>query len=473
MADFAPFEEKMRAEGLPEVAIRTFQQYYEQLVAGATGTLSEAEIEPVAADELPDAAGLLAGEGEEARAARAAGEAALPQTAVVKLNGGLGTSMGMTKAKSLLPVKGGLTFLDVIAEQMERLRERTGCEVPLVLMNSFRTRDDSRAALAPRGALSGPLPPDFLQHKVPRVRADDLRPVRWPEAPEHEWCPPGHGDLYTALETSGMLEAMRSHGFRYAFVSNADNLGATLEPALLGWFARSGAPFAMEVKERTAADKKGGHLARRAASRGGGLVLREIAQCPEEERPRFEDVSRYRFFNTNNLWLDLEALRETLTARDGVLGLPLIRNEKPVDPTDPDSPRVYQLETAMGAALAVFEGAGALRVPGGRFAPVKTTGDLLAVRSDAFELDAEARVVRAPGVPGDAPVVDLDGAFYKRVEDLEARFPAGPPSLRRCRRLTVRGDVRFGRDVRVEGEVTVEAEAGAPRDVPDGARLAG
>ncbi|MDX1650778.1 MAG: UTP--glucose-1-phosphate uridylyltransferase, partial [Myxococcota bacterium] len=345
MADFEPFEEKMRAEGLPEAAIRAFRHDYEQLARGATGTLSESEIEPVAADALSAAADL--GEAE-----REAGRAALPRTVVIKLNGGLGTSMGMTKAKSLLPVKEGQSFLDVIARQMIRLRERFGCVVPLVLMNSFRTRDDSLKALAAHGPLSGPLPPDFLQHKVPKVRADDLQPASWPREPEHEWCPPGHGDLYTALVTSGMLEAMRAEGFRHAFVSNADNLGALLEPSILGWFAASGAPFAMEVKERTDADRKGGHLARR---RDGGLVLREIAQCPPEERERFEDVSRYAFFNTNNLWLDLEVLRETLEARGGVLGLPLIRNEKPVDPTDSSSPRVYQLETAMGAAIGVFE----------------------------------------------------------------------------------------------------------------------
>lgn len=461
-ADFAPFERKMRAEGLPEVAIRTFRHYFEQLVAGATGTLSEAEIEPVGAGEIPSA--------ETLAEDRGAGEEALRRTVVIKLNGGLGTSMGMTKAKSLLPVKEGLTFLDVIARQMFRLRERSGHEVPLVLMDSFRTREDSLAALARYGKLSGPLPPDFLQHKVPRVRCEDLAPVDWPQAPEHEWCPPGHGDLYTALVTSGMLEAMRHEGLRYAFVSNADNLGAVLDPAILGWFAGSGAPFAMEVKERTPADRKGGHLARR---RGGGLVLREIAQCPPEERERFEDVSRYGFFNTNNLWLDLEALREVLEKRDLVLGLPLIRNQKTVDPQDPDSPRVWQLETAMGAAIGVFEGARALRVPGERFAPVKTTSDLLAIRSDAFVLDEEARVVRAPGVPHDAPVVDLDSAFFQRVEDLDARTSAGPPSLRRCRRLTVRGDVRFGRDVVVEGEVTLEADEGQRLEVPDGARLTG
>ena len=463
MADFEPFERKMREAELPDLAIRSFRRAYEQLARGATGTLAEAELEPVAAHELPSA-------DELDESAREAGEAALARTVVIKLNGGLGTSMGMTKAKSLLPVKEGRSFLDLIAEQMLRLHARTGQRVPLVLMNSFRTREDSLAALGRQGPLSAPLPADFLQHKVPRIRCDDLSPITWPDEPAHEWCPPGHGDLYTALVSSGMLEAMLAHGFRHAFVSNADNLGAVLEPELLGWFVGSGAPFAMEVKTRTPSDRKGGHLARRL---DGSLVLREIAQCAPEDRPAFEDVKRHAFFNTNNLWIDLEALQRRLEAEAGLLDLPLIRNEKPVDPVDPDSPRVYQLESAMGAAIERFEGARALRVSARRFAPVKTTNDLLAVRSDAFIVDEAARVVRAPEVAPDAPRIDLDPTFFEGVDALDLRTPHGPPSLRRCRRLRVRGDVHFGRDVVVEGSVELGAPAGQPLHIPDTSRLAG
>jgi UTP--glucose-1-phosphate uridylyltransferase len=263
---------------------------------------------------------------------------------------------------------------------------------------------------------------------------------------------------------------MLAAGYRTAFVSNSDNLGAALDLGLLGWFAESRAPFAMEVKRRTHADRKGGHLAR---GRDGRLVLREVAQCPAGERDRFEDVARWRWFNTNNLWIDLAALRDALAAGGGVLPLPLIRNEKSVDPEDPGSPRVIQLETAMGAAVSLFDGARAVRVPDHRFAPVKTTADLLRVRSDAYVRDAEERVVPAEGGLGGAIAIELDAATFRSVADLEQRTPHGPPSLRRCRRLAVRGDVRFGRGVTVEGEVVLEAPPGGRLDVPDGARLAG
>jgi len=458
-ADFAPFAEKMRAEGLPEPAIRCFAHYYGELAGGSGGTLSRREIGPVESVENADDLGDRA----------AAGHEALARTVVIKLNGGLGTTMGMRRAKSLLSVREELSFLDVIARQVLHLRHTHGSRVPLLLMNSFRTRDDTLEALAKYPDLAGDLPLDFLQHKVPRVAAADLGPVRWPADPELEWCPPGHGDLYLALDTSGVLERLLDAGFRTAFVSNADNLGASLDLDILGWFAGERLPFAMEVCDRTPAHRKGGHLARR---HGGGLVLREIAQCPEDELESFQDVSLYRYFNTNNLWVDLEALAGALRESGDVLPLPMIRNEKRVDPAAPGSPKAIQLETAMGAAISVFPGARALRVSEDRFAPVKTTGDLLAVASDAFMLTEEWRVVPTPGRTGHL-LVDLDPAHYAHVDQLDARFPAGPPSLLDCRRLEVRGDVRFGAAVRCRGEVKLRAAAARACTVPDGALLEG
>jgi UTP--glucose-1-phosphate uridylyltransferase len=443
---------KMEAEGLPGPAIDTFRHYYEQLDAGETGMLPESDIEPVEdvtdLGDLPDE------------------DAPLESAVVLKLNGGLGTSMGMTRAKSLIDAKDGLTFLDVIARQVLDLRERAGAPVPLVLMNSFYTREDSLAALEQHPELESPVAADFVQHKEPKLLVDDLTPVEWPEDPSLEWCPPGHGDLYTALLTSGMLDALLDGGFRYAFISNSDNLAAVLEPRVLAWIAREEIPFVMEVTDRTEADRKGGHIARRP---GGGYVLRETAQTPDEDLGALQDISRHRYVNTNNLWVDLEALRTVLAERDGVLGLPLIVNRKTVDPADGSSPAVFQLETAMGAAVGVFDGARPLRVPRTRFSPVKTTEDLLALRSDAYVLGDGAGVELDPRRDGTPPVIDLDDDHFKKLADFDAHFSGGAPSLVDCERLAVEGDVRFGRDVVVRGRVTVSG----PREVEDGAVLDG
>jgi UTP--glucose-1-phosphate uridylyltransferase len=428
MTGLAAAEAKMRAAGVSDVGVRAFARLYRLLVTGDRGVLDSDELEPVrgvpSLEDLDD------------------GDAPLERTVVIRLNGGLGTTMGLSGPKSLVEVKPGVTFLDVIA------RQALVRQLPLVLMNSYATRGPSLAALEGHGSLAGDLPADFLQHREPRLRAADLQPL-------DEWCPPGHGDVYAALHASGMLAAMLARGYRYAFVANADNLGAVPEPRISGWMARERIPFVMEVVEGTAADRKGGHI----ALRDGRLVLRDTAQAPQDGS--FTDFARWRFYNSNNLWIDLERLAALLDAHDGVLPLPLIVNRK-------QGGEVLQLETAMGSAVGVIDGARALQVPRTRFAPVKSTDDLLLVRSDAYELSEDASLLPAEGAAA-STVVALDPAYYGTLDDLARRFPSGPPALRRCTRLTVRGDVVFGRGVELVGDV----ELHGPARIPDGAVLEG
>lgn len=453
--------DKMAAEGVDDVAIEVFAHYYRLLERGETGMVPEDSIEPLDMESLADV------EVSDEDAADA-----LRGTVVIKLNGGLGTSMGLDRAKSLLPVRERLTFLDVIARQVLALRRRHDARLPLLFMNSFRTREDTLAALTSYDDLgtgnraAGDLPLDFLQNKEPKLRADDLTPVEWPSNPSLEWCPPGHGDLYTALQGSGLLEAMIEAGFQRAFVSNSDNLGAVPDPKVAGWFARSGAPFAIEAVRRTASDRKGGHFARRKDD--GRIVLRETAQTLPEDAEALQDLSRHRYMSTNNLWFDLAAMRAELDRRDGILGLAMIRNAKTVDPADPDSPEVIQIETAMGAAIAVFDGARTIEVGRERFVPVKTTNDLLVLRSDVYRLDDDSVLHR---VPDEVPFVDLDKP-YKLVGDFEQRFPDGVPSLSEATNLVVRGDWTFGAGVVVTGEAVVGEDGSAGR-VEAGSHLGG
>lgn len=448
--NFTPFTQKMQAEGLPDIVIDTFKYYYTQLVEGQTGFIAEADIKPV--KSLPDV------ETFSGRLAEA-GQAALPKTVVIKLNGGLGTSMGLEQAKSLLTVKNELSFLDIIA------RHSLAANIRLVLMNSFATRTDSLAVLDAYPELKNDMPLDFVQHKVPKVKQADFSPVSWPQEPELEWCPPGHGDIYTALVTSGILDKLLEAGYEYAFVSNVDNLGAVVDHTILGYLAENDIPFMMEVADRTLADSKGGHLAQRP---GGQLILREIAQCPPEDVAAFQDVTRHKYFNTNNLWFHLPTLKKTLVERNYVLGLPMIRNAKTVDPRDPESTPVYQLETAMGSAIAVFEGAEAVRVPRTRFIPVKTTNDLLALRSDVYHLNDDLQgIVPNPERQLGQIVINLDPTYYKLIAEMEARFPHGAPSLVECKQLTIKGDIKFGQNIVLKGTVALVNETEQQQHIED------
>jgi UTP--glucose-1-phosphate uridylyltransferase len=441
--------------GVSTPAVEVFSRFYELLETGETGIIREDTIDPLT--EPPSLC--------DVDVSNLEARDAIGKTVMIKLNGGLGTSMGLDKAKTLLDVREGKNFLDLIVRQVLAARDRYDARLPMLLMNSFRTEADTLAHLAryPELPVDG-LPLSFMQNQEPKLRADDLTPVEWPDDPSMEWCPPGHGDLYPALEGSGVLDKLLAQGFRYACVSNGDNLGAVPNATVAGWFAKSGAPYAAEVCRRTVNDKKGGHLAIRKADRQ--LILRDTAQTAPEEMVYFTDEHRHPYFHTNNLWFDLVRLRELLTARNSVLGLPLIRNEKTVDPSDPSSIKVIQVESAMGAAVEVFEGATAICVGRDRFLPVKTTNELLLLRSDVYELNAEGKLVARTDK---APEVDLDGRFYKLVDDFTGRIPHAP-SLRRATSLKVRGDWTFGDDIAVIGDAEL-ADEGEPQTVPDGSRL--
>ena len=436
----AAFISKMKSEGLPSPVIDTFAYYYHQVIKGETGLVYDRDIRPLEQDEIEQFHNL----GNYA----AAGIENFHQTVRIVLNGGLGTSMGLTGAKSLIEIKDGKSFLDVILKQAENHAVR------LAFMNSFSTHEDTMAAISALKPSRFPIV--FQQHKFPKILQKNLSPAIWPKNPNLEWNPPGHGDVYTALLTSGMLKKLLDDGIFYAFISNSDNLGARLDESLLGYFAIHQFPFMMEVAEKTPADIKGGHVARH---KSGRLILREAAQCPKDEISAFQDIRRYRYFNTNNIWINLKALK-TLFDKHKMINLPLILNPKTLDPRDETSPPVYQVESAMGAAVSLFDGTAAVMVPRNRFYPVKTCNDLLAVRSDCFVYSADQSLRTNPARKAmkktDVVKVKLDPKYYAKIDGLDQRFGNGIPSLIDCDSLTIEGDVLFEKDVKIKGEVKIK-----------------
>lgn len=441
----------MKAAGVREAAIHAFKHSYESLLAGDTGMIPEKSIEAV--QELPRQETVSVGSSNGTRL--------LSEAVLLKLNGGLGTSMGLETAKSLLVAKNGLTFLDFSVKQVLHTRQKHKVRLSFVLMNSFSTSRDTVVFLRKHPELGSPEDLELMQSQAPKVDAATLRPAVWPANPQLEWCPPGHGDIYPSLMGTGLLDRWLHEGRKYLFVSNSDNLGANLDLRVLSYFAESDKPFMMEVAERTASDSKGGHL----ALRGDRFLLRESAQCPKEDLPSFQDIRRHRFFNTNNLWIRLDSLKKVLEENNGFVPLPLIKNEKTIDPREKTSPKVYQLETAMGAAIQCFANAGALVVPRTRFAPVKTTSDLLALRSDAYEITEDWRVVLAGERP---PTIDLDPNHYKLVDQLEEKLKDGVPSLRQCVELVVRGPVLFNSRNILRGKVSITNPSSRPQMLAPG-----
>lgn len=378
----------------------------------------------------------------------------LDKLVVLKLNGGLGTTMGCTGPKSVIEVRNGLTFLDLIVKQIESLNNKYDSKVPLVLMNSFNTHDDTIKIVEKYSGSNIDIH-IFNQSQYPRMVAEDLTP--WPtkgRTDKEAWYPPGHGDVFPALLNSGKLDELLSQGKEYVFIANSDNLGAIVDLKILNHLVKNKNEYCMEVTPKTLADVKGGTL----ISYEGRVQLLEIAQVPEEHVGEFKSIEKFKIFNTNNLWVNLKAIKRLVEA--DALKMEIIPNPKEVDGV-----KVLQLETAAGAAIRFFDRAIGVNVPRSRFLPVKATSDLLLVQSDLYTVE-EGFVIRNPArVNPTNPTIEL-GPEFKKVGNFLKRFKS-IPSIIDLDSLKVSGDVWFGSGVILKGKVIIEAKQGATLEIPD------
>jgi UTP--glucose-1-phosphate uridylyltransferase len=388
----------------------------------------------------------------------ARGKKLLSQVVIIKLNGGRSTSMGGLVPKGTIVAKNGRSYLDIIIGQVERMRRKWQMDVPLVLMNSFFTHEPTMKLI--RRLPVAPI--TFIQNQVPRLLEGSLTPMNTDT--DDDWAPPGHGDIYESLKRTGLLDWLRSEGKRWAFISNLDNLAASLDPWIVGLIEREGIDFLLEVTNRTRADRKGGTL----VIRKGKLDLLEIAQVSPHEREIFMDIERFRVFNTNNVWVDLDSLDRALDRES--LRLPLIQNHKTIL-----GQRIIQLETAMGAAIGAFQSARGLRVGRERFFPTKKVADLFVLQSDVCVLDKMDRLLANPLRPKTLPLrpsVNFSENFLEMPHKMSERFedPARV-FLLQAQSLDVSGPVFFERNVRIEGQVAINAPSDKPYTVRRGSVL--
>ncbi|KMZ76338.1 UTP--glucose-1-phosphate uridylyltransferase [Zostera marina] len=382
----------------------------------------------------------------------------LDKLVVLKLNGGLGTTMGCTGPKSVIEVRNGLTFLDLIVKQIESLNSKYDCNVPLLLMNSFNTHDDTQK-IVEKYANSNIKIYTFNQSQYPRLVVEDFMPFPCKgQTGKDGWYPPGHGDVFPALMNSGKLDLLLSQGKEYIFVANSDNLGAIVDLKILSHLIQNQNEYCMEVTPKTLADVKGGTL----ISYEGRVQLLEIAQVPDEHVNEFKSIEKFKIFNTNNLWVNLKAIKRLVEA--DALKMEIIPNPKEVDGV-----KVLQLETAAGAAIKFFDDAIGINVPRSRFLPVKATSDLLLVQSDLYTL-ADGFVIRNKARTNLAnPSIEL-GPEFKKVANFLSRFKS-IPSIIELDSLKVSGDVWFGSNIVLKGTVKAIANAGVKLEIPDGCEI--
>ncbi|KAF1895163.1 hypothetical protein Lal_00022661 [Lupinus albus] len=381
----------------------------------------------------------------------------LDKLVVLKLNGGLGTTMGCTGPKSVIEVRDGLTFLDLIVIQIENLNNKYGSNVPLLLMNSFNTHDDTQK-IVEKYTNSNVEIHTFNQSQYPRLVVDDFLPLPSKgQTGKDGWYPPGHGDVFPSLLNSGKLDALLSKGKEYVFVANSDNLGAIVDLKILNHLIQNKNEYCMEVTPKTLADVKGGTL----ISYEGRLL--EIAQVPDEHVNEFKSIEKFKIFNTNNLWVNLKAVKRLVET--DALKMEIIPNPKEVDGV-----KVLQLETAAGAAIRFFDKAIGSNVPRSRFLPVKATSDLLLVQSDLYTLQDGFVARNSARANPENPSIEL-GPEFKKVSNFLSRFKS-IPSIIELDNLKVAGDIWFGAGVTLKGKVSIVAKPGAKLEIPDGAVIA-
>ncbi len=384
------------------------------------------------------------------------GASALAKIACLKLNGGLGTTMGCNGPKSLVRIGEKETFLDFICRQLLEIQSAHGIQVPLCLLNSQHTDRQTREALNayPDQRLDIEL---LMQRSFPRLDSATGQPFHSQVSETLNWYPPGHGDVFDVLYFSGTLSRLLDRGIRYLFLSNSDNLGATLDCAILGYMIHHQLPFLMEVTPKTKADIKGGILVFNQNS--GFHELLEMIQVAPAAYPIFQDVDRFPYFNTNTIWVDLQAVKEALDT--GNFELSPLFNYKEIE-----GKKIVQIETAMGSAIQNFSNARAVIVGRERFFPVKHTQDLLLLRSDYVVKEGACLRFNPDRNPHlGVPNVTLEAPFLS-VAELDRRIPY-PISMKQLRTLRLSGDVRIGRNVSLKGDVVIAPQKGHSLQIPD------
>ncbi|MCL1947526.1 MAG: UTP--glucose-1-phosphate uridylyltransferase [Chitinivibrionia bacterium] len=423
------FQKKMTDNKYDERIINLFLKYYDKLQNGDKGIIGEEQILPVEYGSVEKFSKIPKDVNSSAK------------TAVIKLNGGLGTSMGMDFPKSFVEVRENKRFIDIALMQQENY--------PLIFMNSSATKKMTDEFISQNPQIKYKnIASGFIQHSFPKVVKETLEPAVFAQNPEYEFNPAGHGDVYMSLLTSGILAELLKDDFRFAFISNIDNTGAVFDASIANFMEKNNISFLMEVCRRGEMDKKGGHIAK---TRDGHYVLRERAQSNADEIAEFENIEKYSYFNTNSVWVDLRKLSEILEKSGGIIELPFIANEKTLNPNDKNTAKVYQIEQAMGAAISLFDEARILEVEKERFFPVKTTNDLFLLRSDRFLLQ-NARIKSFDENKSQCNVV-LNPKYYGNLRDFEKRLKNGAPKLKKCAEIIVNGDVYFDSNMEFEGEV--------------------
>ena len=241
-----------------------------------------------------------------------------------------------------------------------------------------------------------------------------------------------------------MLDSLLHDGKEYAFISNIDNLTATIDLDILYHLYCHDVEMCMEVTAPNRTDNDGGYLVKRVGNEKSRLI--EINEVAVEDRDEFK--RRFQHYNTNNLWVDLKALKRQIEAGD--YGDAVIVQERLLHGGD----KVLQLETTAGSLIDKMNNTLAVVVQRRkRYVPVKSTADLMLIQSDIFSIRHGALRINPSLIDTPLPTVKL-GKEFTDIEDYIRRIPVQQqhtPNIAELEHLTVAGDVFLGKNVTLKG----------------------
>eukprot|EP00697_Spironema_sp_BW2_P002779 gnl/Spiro4/13701_TR7298_c0_g1_i1.p1 gnl/Spiro4/13701_TR7298_c0_g1~~gnl/Spiro4/13701_TR7298_c0_g1_i1.p1 ORF type:complete len:486 (-),score=-10.20 gnl/Spiro4/13701_TR7298_c0_g1_i1:4-1290(-) len=406
----------------------------------------------------------------------------LNRVAIVKLNGGLGITMGLNGPKSELELVQGKTFLDITIDQISNLNKKFESNVPLILMNSFNTSKITENSLN-RYSQSGVRIITFNQRKFPRLDTQTLNPVATSQMDKDCWYPPGHGDIYHSLFKEGIAQKLLDEKRDIIFVSNMDNPGAILDLRILYNVMDKDIPFTMEITDRKTTDIRGGIILQDHVTKDLRLV--ELSQVPKSKLEKLDPV-KFDFWNTNNIWVNLNHLKNffgpnaekklemdviinTRTVHAPFSLLEQSQNNLNTNFSEDQQDHYLQLEIPAGSAIQNFPKAKLLRVDRSRYRVVKTTSDLMIAQSNIFVWKDGNMVMNPQRKLPNIPTIKWDQEF-RLISGYKKRIPF-LPNILHLDHLTVSGSVRFGKNVTLKGTVIIVATHGGEIHIPDGAIL--
>ncbi|XP_011011034.1 PREDICTED: probable UTP--glucose-1-phosphate uridylyltransferase 2 isoform X2 [Populus euphratica] len=371
----------------------------------------------------------------------------LDKIVVVKFNDTLGTALGFNGPKSLIGIRDGLTSLDLIVNQIQSLNLTYGCHIPLVLMNTIRTHDDSLKALEKYSTSNVDILP-LSQGEHPQKKSSSG------QSSADELYPSDHAAAFLSLmKSSGTLDVLLSQGKEYVHVVSSDNVAAAVDPRIMSHLSQNNIEYCMEVTPTTSYLSK----SKMASQQQGKFELAEIARALPKD-----STEKFKFIDTRSLWVNLKAIRRLVDTN--ALKIENLSISKEVE-----GDQMVLQETAAGSTIQLFDKAISVNVPQFRVVQLNATSDLLLLQSDLYST-SEGVLVRNTAQANPAnPCIEL-GPEFEKVSDFQCRFKS-IPSIVGLDSLKVAGDVWFGADVVLKGRVSIVAKPGVKLEIPDGAVL--